>query len=322
MRAIVITEAGGPEVLELREVEAPVPARGEVRLRVRGTAVNRADLLQRRGGYPSPAGWPQDIPGLEVAGEVVERGPGAERFAVGDRVYGIVGGGGYAEELCTREDCLAPIPEGLDTLEAAAVPEAFITAADALYEQAGLAPGERLLVNAAASGVGLAALQLARVVGALALGSTRSGAKQSVIHALGAQPVLVEDGALAEAVLALGPPVDVVLELVGGPYLAEDLRCLRTRGRIVLVGLMAGRRQELDLGALLVKRVQLRGTVLRSRPLDEKIAAHRLLERLGPLFEAGALRPVVDRVLPLEQAAAAHALLEENATAGKVILEL
>jgi putative PIG3 family NAD(P)H quinone oxidoreductase len=318
MRAIAITKFGGPEVLALVEKPAPEPSRGEVRVRVRATAVNRADLLQRMGHYPAPADAPADVPGLEVAGEVDVVGPGCERLKVGDRVFGLVGGGGYAEYVVSHERALAIIPEHMTFEQAAAVPEAFVTAHDAIVTQAGLRGGETLLVSACGSGVGTAAVQLAHSMGAIVVGSSRSQDKLDRCTALGMDGgVLVAEGRFADRV----PAPDVVLELVGGGYLAEDVRCVKTLGRIVLVGMLAGRKTEVDLGQVLGKRVRIFGTVLRARPLEEKIAAMRAFEaQVVPLLARGAVKPVVDRVFPLADAAKAHAHMASNEGFGKIVL--
>ena len=325
MRAIAITKPGGPDVLALVERETPQPSRGEVRVRVRATAINRADLLQRMGAYPAPADAPPDIPGLELAGEVEALGPGVERLAVGDRVFGLVGGGAYAEQLVTHERALAKIPEGMSFQDAAAVPEAFITAHDAIVGQAGLTAGETLLIHAVGSGVGTAAVQLARALGVFAIGTARTPDKLERAKALGLDAGVVAEGnRFADRVRAVDAAgAHVVLELVGGGYVDEDLRCTRPLGRIVLVGLMAGAKQELDLALILRKRLRLLGTVLRSRPLEEKLAVMRTFEeRVVPLFARGALRPVIDCVMPLDQAAQAHARMASNAGFGKIVLSV
>ncbi len=323
MRAIVITKPGGPEVLAVVDRPRPEPSRGEVRVRVRATAVNRADLLQRMGAYPAPADAPADIPGLELAGEVDALGPGVERLAIGDRVFGLVGGGSYAEAIVTHERALAKIPDGLSFEDAAAIPEAFITAHDAIVGQAGLTAGEILLVHAVGSGVGTAAVQLARALGAFSIGTARTPDKLARAKALGLDAgVVAEAGKFADAVKRIGAPA-VVLELVGGGYVDEDLRCIATRGRIVLVGLMAGARSELDLGLLLRKRIRVTGTVLRSRPLEEKLAAMRVFEdQVVPLVARGKLVPVIDTVMPLAEAAAAHARMASNVGFGKIVLRV
>ncbi|MEJ7597882.1 MAG: NAD(P)H-quinone oxidoreductase [Kofleriaceae bacterium] len=325
MRAIAITRPGGPEVLALVERPRPEPSRGEVRVRVRATAVNRADLLQRHGAYPAPADAPADIPGLEIAGEVEALGPGVQRLAIGDRVFGLVGGGGYAEAIVSHERALAKIPDGLDFEHAAAIPEAFITAHDAIVGQGGLVAGASLLVHAVGSGVGTAAVQLGSVLGAFVVGTARSQAKLDRATALGMHAgVVVDGGKFADAVRSqdpVGPAV--ILELVGGSYLAEDLRCVRPLGRIVLVGLLAGARADVDLGLVLRKRIRVLGTVLRSRPLEEKLAVMRTFEdQVVPLFARGLLAPVIDTVLDLDAAGEAHTRMASNVGFGKIVLRV
>ena len=325
MRAIAITKPGGPEVLALVERPTPEPSRGEVRVRVRATAINRADLLQRMGAYPAPADSPPDIPGLEVAGEVEALGPGVERLAVGDRVFGLVGGGAYAEQLVTHERALAKIPDGLTFEQAAAVPEAFITAHDAMVAQGGLSGGETLLVHAVGSGVGTAAVQLGRALGCFVIGTARTPDKLERAKALGLGAGVVAEGArFADGVRAHAPDgVSVVLELVGGAYLDEDLRCTRMLGKIVLIGLLAGARHELDLALILRKRLRVMGTMLRARPLEEKIAAMRTFEaQVVPMFARGLLAPVIDVVLPLDEAAEAHRRMASNTGFGKIVLRV
>jgi NADPH2:quinone reductase len=326
MRAVVIREPGGPDVLEIRDVPTPTPSRGEVRVRVRATAVNRADILQRLGRYPAPEGSPADIPGLEIAGEIDALGDGVTELEVGDRVLGLVGGGGYAERVVVHARALARLGETMTFTDAAAIPEAFLTAWDAIVDQARLSAGETLLVHAAGSGVGTAAVQIAHAIGARAIGTVRTQDKLQRARALGlASGICVEQGIFAPQVLArtaaLG--VDVVLDLVGGAYVTQDLECLKTKGRIVVLGTMAGTETRVDLGALLHKRATLRGSTIRTRPLEEKILLAQTLERsILPLFARGALRPVVDRVLDLEEAARAHRLVQSNETFGKVVLRV
>jgi putative PIG3 family NAD(P)H quinone oxidoreductase len=326
MRAIVIREPGGPDVLELRDVPEPHLAEGHVRVAVQCVGVNRADLLQRAGFYPAPPGVPADIPGLEYAGRVEALGAGVSRWREGDRVFGLVAGGAYAEKLVVHERECAPIPEGLDDVDAASLPEAFVTAYDALFVRGRLTPGERVLVSAAGSGVGTAAIQLARSVGCFVVGTSRTADKLERCRALGLDAAVVPTGtSFADAVRAAagGAGVDVVVELVGGSYVAEDVRAVAARGRVVVVGLSAGIHAELDLAALLRQRVEIIGTVLRSRPLEEKIDAARVLERnLVPLFARGALRAVVDRVFDLAEAGAAHAYVASNESFGKVLLRV
>ncbi|HTR55994.1 MAG TPA: NAD(P)H-quinone oxidoreductase [Kofleriaceae bacterium] len=320
MRAIAITKPGGPDVLVEVERPTPEPSRGEVRVRVRATAVNRADLLQRMGAYPAPFGAPPDVPGLEFAGEVDALGPGVERLAVGDRVFGLVGGGSYTEALVAYERTLAKIPDGMSFEDAAAVPEAFVTAHDAMITQGELRSGEVVLVHAAGSGVGTAAIQIGRAIGATVVGTARTADKLDRARELGMDVGVVVEGArFADRV----PPAAVVIELVGGAYLAEDVRAAQVQGRIVLVGLLAGAKAELELGMVLHKRVRIIGTQLRARPLEQKIAAMRAFEaQIVPLFTRGALRPVIDRVMPLAEAAAAHARMASNEGFGKIVLRV
>lgn len=331
MRAIVIRQFGGPEVLELREVETPEPGHGEVRVRVRATAVNRADLLQRQGAYPPPPGSPKDIPGLEFAGEISALGSGVENLdgaplAIGDRVLGLAGGGTYAEHVVVHARTLARLPNEVSFNDGAALPEAFITAYDAMVTQAGLAAGETVLVHAAGSGVGTAAIQIAKAIGARAIGTARTESKLARCKELGMdEGIVVQGGKFADAVLERtgGRGVDVVLELVGGDYISEDIACSAEKGRILLVGMMGGMSTEVSLAMLLRKRLTLRGTQLRGRPLEEKIEAGRIFARhVMPLVSQGKLRAIVDRVLPLEKASEAHEVTAGNATFGKIVLAI
>ena len=327
MKAIVISRPGAPEVLEPRDVPAPDPGPGEVRVRVHATAVNRADLLQREGRYPAPPGSPAHIPGLEYAGTVESLGPGVDpgRWAPGDRVMGLVGGGGYAELVVAPADQLVAVPDGLALERAAAVPEVFITAHDALRTRLRVRAGETLLVHAAGSGVGTAALQLARAWDVATLGTARTPWKldRAAAHGLG---VAIDTSAgpdFADAVLeaTAGRGADAILDLVGGDYLPGNLRAAATLGRIAVVGLTAGRRAELDMGLLLRKRLTLVGTVLRSRPAAEKAETTRAFaDDVIPLLAAGRVGPVIHEVLPATEAARAHALVASNATYGKVVL--
>ncbi|HXI54590.1 MAG TPA: NAD(P)H-quinone oxidoreductase [Polyangia bacterium] len=325
MRAVVISEFGGPEVLRVVERAPPEAGRGEVLVAVRAAALNRADLIQRRGFYPAPADVPADIPGMDFAGDVAAVGSGVTDWKAGDRVFGLIGGGAYAEALVTSARALAPIPGGLSYVDAAAIPEAFITAFDALVTQAGLQMGESVLISAAGSGVGTAAVQLANALGARAIGTVRTADKLERARALGLHDgVVAADGRFADAVKAAtgGRGADVILELVGGDYVAEDLACVAPQGRIVVVGLLAGVTASLDLRQLLNGRVLVRGTVLRARPLEEKLAAMQAFRRhVVPLLASGRIKPVVDRVFPLAEAAAAHRLLEANQTFGKIVLD-
>jgi len=325
MRAVTISSFGGPEVLELRERPEPQPSRGEVRVRVMATAVNRADLLQRAGHYPAPLDVPPDVPGLEYAGVVEALGAGVTDWQAGDRVFGLVGGGAYADQLITHARTLTRIPPNLSFLEAGAVPEAFITAYDAMVGQAGLAPGETVLISAVGSGVGTAALQLARAMGARTIGTARTQAKLERAIAMGlTHGIEARDGQFATRVLELtgGGGAHAILELVGGAYLAEDVACAAHLAHIVLVGMLGGSRAALDWGLVLQKRLTVRGTVLRSRPLEEKIATARSFARhVVPLLASGQVVPVIDQVMPLSRAADAHAYIASNAGFGKVVLD-
>jgi putative PIG3 family NAD(P)H quinone oxidoreductase len=322
MKAIVIREPGGPEVLETRDVPEPNVSRGDVRVRIRATAVNRADVLQRMGVYPAPPGSPKDIPGLEFAGEIDAVGEGVVEHAVGDRVFGISGGGTYAEKIVLPARAVAKMPRGFSFEDAAAIPEAFLTAYDA-FDQARLRAGDRVLISAVGSGVGTAATQIARALGARPFGTARTQDKIDRAKTLGLEGgVVPKDGRFADAVTAMmGSGADVIIELAGGDYVTEDLACVAPRGRIVVIGLVAGPQASLQLGALLHKRVTIIGTVLRARPVEEKIRAAQMLEReLAPLFEEKKLLPVVEKVLPLERAREAHESMQKNETFGKIVL--
>jgi putative PIG3 family NAD(P)H quinone oxidoreductase len=320
MRAVVIDNGA----LHVREVAAPEPGPGQARVRVRASGVNRADLMQVRGMYPAPPDAPADIPGLEIAGDVDAIGPGVRDLKVGDRVFGIVGGGAYAELIVVPARTLAPIPHVLEHVEAAAMPEAFLTAYDAMVTQAGLAAGETVLINAIGSGVGTAAVQIAKAIGAISIGTARTADKIERAKALGLDHGVVAsaDGKFADAVAAIARP-DVVLELVGGNYVVESLQAMNERGRLMLVGLMAGRDAALPLGLILMRRLRIAGTVMRARPLEEKILLGQALKRhLAPLMAQKKLVPIIDRTFPLDQAAQALELMASNTTFGKIVLTM
>ena len=324
MKAVIITRPGGAEVLELQDRPTPEPGLNQVRVRVRASALNRADVLQRQGNYPVPPGAPADISGLEYAGEVDAIGPGVSMWKPGDPVMGLVGGGGHAEYLCVHEREAIPGPDGMAPDEAAAIPEAFLTAYDALFTRLKLRTGETLLIHAVASGVGTAALQLARVVGARVVGTARSPAKLERAKKLGLDVAIdsTQRDWAAQLEASIGAErVHAVLDLVGGGYLEGNLRVLATQGRLVVVGLTAGATTQFNMGVLLRKRLTIVGTVMRARPLEEKIAIARdFAERIVPLFETGRITPVIDRVMPFTEIRAAHALMESNETFGKIVL--
>jgi NADPH:quinone reductase-like Zn-dependent oxidoreductase len=274
-------------------------------------------MMQRRGAYPAPPGAPQDIPGLELAGEVVGRGPGAERFAEGDRVMAIVGGGGQAELATLPERQAMPVPAGLNWPEAGGTPEVFTTAHDALFTQAGLRMGERLLVHGAAGGVGTAAVQLGVAAGAHVTATVRRPEAREAVTALGAHEVLAPDAFEQQG------PFDVILELVGAPNLGANLAALATQGRIVVIGIAAGARGEINLRDLMTKRATLRASTLRARPLEEKAATARAMERhVLPLFAAGALRVPIAETFPLERAVEAYDRFAEGGKVGKIVLSM
>lgn len=327
MKAIVIPEYGAPEVLILREIPDPAPGPEDIVVRVRATALNRADLLQRRGLYPQPGPKPEfEVPGLEFAGDVVARGSRVTGWAEGDRVMGLLAGGGYAERVVVHERLASRIPANLSFEDAAAVPEAFITAHDALV-QCSLVCGESVLVHAAGSGVGTAAIQVAKAMGAsIVLGTAGSAAKLAAARELGLDVGIdykTENFAerVAEATAKRG--VDVLIDFVGASHLESNIRSLAEKGRMVVVGLMGGFSGDLPLGMLMQKRLTVRGTLLRSRSLEEKAAATRAFEKsVLPHLASGRIRAVVDKVFALAEAAEAHRLMEANANFGKIVLRV
>ncbi|HEV3034284.1 MAG TPA: NAD(P)H-quinone oxidoreductase [Solirubrobacteraceae bacterium] len=312
MRAATIRE----QEIVIEEHPDPVAQAGEVLVRVRAAGLNGADMMQRRGLYPAPPGSPQDIPGMELAGEVAALGPGVERFAVGDRVMAIVGGGAQAELATVHERQLMPVPASLDWPAAGGLPEVFITAHDALFTQAELRSGERLLVHGGAGGVGTAAIQLACAVGARATASVRREELHADVAALAAEVIPCEG-------FAERGPYDVILELVGAPNMAENLQALATGGRISVIGVSAGVKAELNLLALMGKRARIFGSTLRARPLEEKaLAARRLEHEVLPLFDSGRLRVPIAETFPLEQAAAAYERFVAGGKLGKIVLTM
>ena len=324
MRAVVLDEHGDPDVLRVREVPDPAPGPDEVLVEVASTALNRADLLQRRGFYPGPP-MAHEIPGMELAGTVVAVGERATLRSVGDEVMAIVGGGADAELVVVHDRQTMRIPTSVPLADAAAIPEVFITAWDALVLQGGLRSGDTALVHAGASGVGTAAIQICRAVGAGVV-VTASVGKLDACRALGADLAVdyrAEDFAAVVSEWTHGRGVDVVLDVVGGDYLARNVEALATGGCIVQVGVMGSGQATLPLGALLPKRASITGTVLRSRPLEEKIAISRRFEHeIVPRFESGQMAPVIDSRYPLDDIASAHRRMEDNANVGKILVDV
>ena len=327
MKAVFIKEFGGAENLEIREVEnPPQPNNSQVLVNVRASAVNRADILQRKGFYSAPQGVSDRILGLEFAGEVAEIGESVQRFKVGDRVFGITAGAAQAEFLLTEESALAEIPDNLSFVEAAAIPEAFITAYDAVFTQGDLQKGETLLIHAVGSGVGIAALQLAKAKDVKVFGTSRTQEKLDQCKKFGLdEPILADkDTNFAEIIKEKtgGKGVDVILDLVGAIYFADNLESLALKGRLILVGLVGGRTAEFNLGIALSKRLKIIGTVLRSRSIQEKAKATRIFtEEVAPLFAANKIKPNIDKVFKVEDIRQAHEYLESNESFGKVVLE-
>lgn len=318
-------EAGGELVLEDRP--SPTPADDEVLVRVHGAGLNRADLLQRAGAYPAPLDAPPDIPGLEFAGEVTAVGRTAEGLAEGDRVFGIVSGGAQAEELVVRASHCARVPDGLDLVAAGGVPEVFVTAHDALRTQAGLMPDEVVLIHAVGSGVGTAGVQLAEALACAVIGTDRKHDKLDRAMELGldhgvlaATPLDAAD--LAARIIDAAGPVDVILDLVGGDYVGVDVAVAAPKGRVMLVGAVAGGRTQLDILSVMGKRLTITGTVLRARSATEKAAAMWAFgHEVVPLLAAGTVRPIVDQTLPLDEFGAAYERLASDRSFGKVILD-
>ena len=310
MRAVTIRD----KQLSVEDHPDPEPGSHEVLIRVRAAGLNGADMMQRAGGYPAPPGAPKDIPGLELAGEVIGMGPGATRFSEGDRVMGIVGGGGQAELATVHERVLMPVPEELSWNEAGGTPEVFTTAYDAVFTQAGLVGGERLLVHGAAGGVGTAAIQLGRAAGARVTATVRNPELRDRVAALGA--TVIEPEGFAEH-----GPFDVILELVGAINLNDNLKALETGGRITVIGTGAGREGEINLGLLMMKRARIHGSTLRARPLELKALTARAMERsVLPALAAGTVKVPIAETYPLEDAVAAYDHFAGGGKLGKIIL--
>ncbi len=324
MKAVVITRPGGPDVLEIRDVAMPEATGDLVRVRVRAAGLNRADLLQRAGGYAAPVGSPADIPGLEFAGEVDAVGPHVRMWKVGQRVMGLAGGGGQAEYILAHEGLLVEIPENLDFVQAAAIPEVFITAHDALFTQAGLQMGERVLIHAAGSGVGTAAIQLAHATGAITFGTSRTASKLLQATPLGLDYGLSDQNFSTDVQrLTHGAGVHVVLDFVGAAYMAQNLEALATWGRLVFLATLGGSQATVNLGLLMGKRIQIRGCTLRTRTLEEKLAVtRRFATHALPLLANGKVKPIIEQTYPLHEIAQAHVKMGENKNFGKLVLVL
>ncbi len=324
MRAVVITRPGGPEVLEVQDVETPEPIGDQVRVRVRASGINRADLLQRAGGYAAPPGSPADIPGLEFAGEVDAVGPLVRTWKPGQRVMGLAGGGAQAEHIVVHEGMLVEIPQNLDFVQAAGIPEVFMTAHDALFTQAGLQMGERVLIHAAGSGVGTAAIQLAHATGAIVFGTSRTAEKLERAKPLGLDVALSDQNFAAEVNrLTDGNGVHVVLDFIGAAYMAQNLEALGMWGRMVFLATMGGVQANVNLGLVMGKRISIRGVSLRTRTLEEKLAVtRRFATHVLPLLASGKVRPVIEQVYPMQEIAAAHTVMGENRNFGKLIIRV
>jgi len=321
-RAVRIQQPGGPEVLALGEIDVRGPGPSEVLVRVASAGLNRADTLQRRGFYPAPPGAPADVPGLEYAGTIEALGEAVRDFRVGDRVMGIVSGGGMATHVVVHEREAIRVPDGMDLATAGGVAEVWLTAYDALFRQARVGLGTRVLLHAVASGVGTAALQLVNRAGGVSMGTSRTEAKLERASALGlAHGILASDGSFADAVKEHAGGADVILDTVGAAYLAENAAALAPRGTMVVIGLMGGISGELPLGLVLRKRLTIAGSVLRARPLEEKAAlAREFSEAVLPGLADGTLVPVIGDTLPMTEVVEAHRRMDDNATFGKIVL--
>ena len=325
MRCIEVKAPGGPEQLMLAQRPLPVPKAGEVLIAVHAAGVNRPDVIQRQGGYPPPPGA-SDILGLEVAGEVVALGPGVESPKIGERVCALLTGGGYAEYATAAAACCLPVPRGLDLQQAAAIPETFFTVWHNVFERGGLKAGESLLIHGGTSGIGTTAIQLAKAFGAFVVTTAGGDEKAAAARALGADMAInYRTTDFVEAVKGgvPGGGVDVVLDMVGGSYVARNIRCLKPDGRLVNIAFLEGSKVELDLTPVMLKRLTLTGSTLRARDVGFKGAlAATLKAQVWPLFETGKVKPVMDRSFPLAQAAEAHRRMESSAHIGKIVLTI
>ena len=325
MKAIVLREHGGPEVLQFEDVPSPTFGAEDILVSVAATALNRADLLQRMGFYPNPFPSGPEIPGLEFAGTVKAVGERVTSWKVGDKVMGVVSGGAYAEELALHERQAMAVPAGMSLHDAAAIPEVFITAWDALVVQGGLTSGRWAMVHAGASGVGTAGIQIAKAIGARIIVTCSSGKVQSCKD-LGADVVVdyTSQDFVEEVQKATGGQgVDVILDVIGGDYVERNVASLAVKGRIIQVGVMAGKPLPFNVGLLLGKRASITGTVLRARPLDEKIAiTQRFISEMLPLFDSGELKPVIDSSYSIADIAKGHEYMATNGNVGKIVIDI
>ena len=323
MRAVVLRSHGGPDVLQFEDVASPIIGEQDILVTVAATALNRADLLQRMGFYPNPFPSGPEIPGLEFAGTVAAIGEKVTAWSIGDRVMGITSGGAYAEQLSIHERQAMAVPSGMSLHDAAGIPEVFITAWDALVVQGGLTSGRWAMVHAGASGVGTAAIQICKAIGARIV-VTCSGGKVNACRALGADVVVdygTQDFVAEVATATGGAGVDVILDVIGGDYVERNIASLAVKGHIIQVGVMAGKPVPFNIGLLLGKRASITGTVLRARPLEEKIAiSQRFASEMLPLFSTGQLKPVIDSVYAFADIASAHEYMASNGNVGKIVI--
>ena len=324
MKAVVITQPGGPEVLAIQDVETPEPVGDYVRVRVHASGVNRADLLQRAGGYPAPPGSPSNIPGMEFAGEVDMVGPQVRTWKPGQRVMGLAGGGAQAEYILSHEGLLVEIPEKLNFEQAAGIPEVFMTAHDALFTQGNLQMGESVLIHAAGSGVGTAAIQLAHATGAITIGTSRTASKLEQAKPLGLDYGISDKNFAAEVKrLTNGAGVHMVLDFIGATYLEQNLESLTNWGRIVILATMGGIEGKLDIRQVMSKRASVRGCTLRTRTLEEKLAVtRRFATGVLPLLANGTVKPIIEQVYPMAEIGAAHTAMGDNKNFGKLIIQI
>jgi NADPH2:quinone reductase len=325
MRAVEITQPGGPEVLRLAQRPQPVPKPGEILIKVAAAGVNRPDVLQRMGNYPVPADA-SDLPGLEVAGEVAAVGSSAKLYRVGEKVCALVHGGGYAEYCVAPEVQALPVPKGLSLVEAASLPETFFTVWSNVYHRGGLKPGESLLVQGGTSGIGVSAIQMAAATGNRVFATAGSDEKCAACVRLGAEKAFnYKTGDWSGELRAAtgGKGVNVILDMVGGDYVPKELKCLADEGRLVFIAFLRGPKTELDINEVMRRRLTITGSTLRPRPVEFKgFVAQNLREKIWPLIEAGRIRPQIYRTFPLEEASQAHRLMESSQHIGKIVLTL